>query len=692
MCGELIVFGSIDATRAMELFDSIAHRGPEHSRLDISKGVTIGFARLALSDPHSCSMQPLTIRSFPDVTLVYNGEIYDAHPKIKSARHDTELDGEDLLRSVMDGTQEVMDAIRGVYAAVIIDRKKNRVHILHDRTGVRGMWTCEGPEGQRAWASEYQGLPWLETASIVPGGVIQTWDMDPESGLLRNCNTERKCSWPVMRNVANGTIWSMRQAVFASLMKAVERRWVSRDPRVRVACLLSGGLDSSFVYCASTHLARKRKEAPPVAFTGVMVDALDRLTGTDVVGAIKTSKALELSDTHHLVAIDPSEAVDVLTSMPKVLGTSDPTSQRASTMMFIVMKALKKMVSPDTKIVMSGEGADEACAGYTNMLKAPSPAAMDAESRRLLDALPKYDNRRADAIISRFGMEGRFPFLDVDFISTYLSVPPELRMPGAGLDGLAGIPESSVGLTKSFLRGAIFACEPNMMHSDTLWGTKKAFSDSTSGDASPWHLTASKYAETFSIPPLPPKFPPAHTKEEALYQAVLNAVAPNLSEEAIVQPWRPAFVPSGVTSARLWEAEKATVPDDADPSSLQSIATSLGVSWYRALTCDPGRRTLPRYVVPDIPPAMLEVLRSVNRMIHCIYASSIEDVQLRFTETTYGTAKIYSVIDMDMDIAIKSGEMPVIAPNAVGMFNNRSIAKVVLSTLSPIISKLGPSK
>ena len=152
------------------------------------------------------------------------------------------------------------------------------------------------------------------------------------------------------------------------------------------------------------------------------------------------------------------EAIDSLEDVIYYLETYDVTTVRASTPMYLMARYIKSM---GIKMVLSGEGADEIFGGYLYFHKAPNSKEFHEETIRKLNKLHLYDCLRANKSLSAWGVEGRVPFLDKDFLDYSMNIDPSLKM----------IKENKI--EKNILRESFEGYLPD----EILWRQKEQFSD-----------------------------------------------------------------------------------------------------------------------------------------------------------------------------------------------------------------------
>ncbi len=122
---------------------------------------------------------------------------------------------------------------------------------------------------------------------------------------------------------------------------------------------------------------------------------------------------------HHEINYTVQEGLDALRDVIYHIETYDVTTVRASTPMYLLARVIKSM---GVKMVLSGEGADEIFGGYLYFHKAPDARAFHEETVRKIGRLHQYDCLRANKSLAAWGIEGRVPFLDTEFLDVAMRI------------------------------------------------------------------------------------------------------------------------------------------------------------------------------------------------------------------------------------------------------------------------------
>ncbi|XP_063040837.1 asparagine synthetase [glutamine-hydrolyzing] [Engraulis encrasicolus] len=556
MCGIWALFGS-DACLSVQCIGAmkIAHRGPDAFRFENVNGYTnccFGFHRLAIVD-QLYGMQPLRIKKFPHLWLVYNGEIYN-HEKLRKVfefEHQTKVDGEVLLHLYERfGVKEMATLLDGVFAFVLLDTANRKVFIGRDTYGVRPMFKLLTDDGFLAVCSEAKGLMDITHSmstqvkvEAFPPGHFEVFNLKP-SGKVESMQLDRFHScvdapchalYDSVEKLPSGfqmeTVKSNIRRLFEN---AVKKRLMAHR---RIGCLLSGGLDSSLVAATLMKLAKQEEFKYPV-----QTFAIGAEDSPDIQAARKV--AAFIGSEHHEVSFTPEEGIKAVEEVIFHLECYDITTIRASVGMYLVSKYIREKT--DSVVIFSGEGSDELTQGYIYFHKAPTPKAGAEESVRLLKELYLFDVLRADRTTAAHGLELRVPFLDHRFTAYYLSLPEEMRVPKDGVE-------------KFLLRDA-FAGQ-NLIPDDILWRRKEAFSDGLTSIKKSWYNSLQEYIESevndSDLEMAAKTFPfnPPKTKEGYYFRQIFERLFPGRCEWT-PHYWMPRWIQATDPSARTLEIYK----------------------------------------------------------------------------------------------------------------------------------------
>jgi asparagine synthase (glutamine-hydrolysing) len=517
-------------------FKSGARRGPENSTLCPLDGVTtLGFHRLAINGLTEASNQPLQIDG---VTLICNGEIYNykqlydllgVSPRTGS---DCEVIIHMYARYGMDYTLKMLD---GVFAFVLVDHKS--LFVGRDPFGVRPLYhlkPCDKPgyhvEGFSSTLDCLDGLTSVindkeEIEQFQPGTYRRYWFSDSNRWIFDS--TVRYHSIGEMSFPSATTHQDACRVVRSSLETAVKKRVTTTERPI--ACLLSGGLDSSLVAALVSRFYDGTLETYSIGLEG----------GEDLKFARLV--AAHIGSKHTEVVLSEDDFFGAIEEVVSRIESYDTTTVRASVGNYLIGKHIA--AHSDAKVIFNGDGSDEVAGGYMYFHAAPDKLSFDAECRRLLQRIHYFDVLRSDRCISNHGLEPRTPFLDRGFVQAYLSIPVEFRVPQAGQR------------EKTLIREAFDDPEDPLLPESVLWRQKEAFSDGVSKSDRSWYsIIDEKIKERWGNTELNPKeyhrgiHNEPKTREQVLYRSLFRH---RYSQDRIIPEfWMPRFVDAMDSSAR----------------------------------------------------------------------------------------------------------------------------------------------
>tara|TARA_B100001287_G_scaffold141563_2_gene119103 strand:+ start:2321 stop:3979 length:1659 start_codon:yes stop_codon:yes gene_type:complete len=469
MCGIVGVFElkeNIEKLRGqvLEMSRRIRHRGPDWSGIYTSKNAILAHERLGIVDPIS-GKQPIYSKD-KTIILAANGEIYNhrsLREEISNYEFSTSSDCEVILALYKEKGLDFIDDLNGIFAFAIYDENKDEYLIARDHMGIIPLYMGRNKEGTFFIASELKSLEgFCDKIELFPPGHYLS---SKEGKLIK----WYKRDWVDYDNVsANSTeIKSLRDA----LSKAVKRQLMSDVP---YGVLLSGGLDSSITSAIAKIYADKRIESDDqkAAWWPTLHSFAVGLEGSPDLKAAK-KVAEHIGTVHHEIIFTIQEGIDAISDVIYHLETYDVTTIRASTPMFLMARVIKSM---GIKMVLSGEGSDEIFGGYLYFHKAPNEKEFHKETVRKLDKLHQYDCLRANKALAAWGIEGRVPFLDKEFIDVAMSINPKDKM------------ISAEKMEKWVLRKAF----EDLLPKEVAWRQKEQFSD---GVGYSWIDTLKKMVE-----------------------------------------------------------------------------------------------------------------------------------------------------------------------------------------------------
>ena len=422
MCGIVCAFDlKQDAEslrpQLLEMSKRIRHRGPDWSGIYKSKNAILGHERLAIVDPAS-GKQPL-YNEDQSLVLAANGEIYN-HLELRKKfegkyNFKTESDCEIILALYQKKGVDFVDDLNGIFAFAIYDSTNDSYFIARDHMGIIPLYMGWDKDGTFYVASELKALEGVcaKIELFPPGHYWHSGDEAPTQWYKRN--------WVDFEEVKNNP--TSIEDLHDALSDAVHRQLMSDVP---YGVLLSGGLDSSITSALAKKFSSKRVESDDTqeAWWPQLHSFSVGLEGSpDLAAAKKVSE--HIGSIHHEVVFTIQEGLDAIRDVIYHLETYDITTVRASTPMFLMARSIK---SHGIKMVLSGEGADELFGGYLYFHKAPSAEEFHKETVRKLDKLHQYDCLRANKSLAAWGIEGRVPFLDKEFIDVAMRINPKDKM------------------------------------------------------------------------------------------------------------------------------------------------------------------------------------------------------------------------------------------------------------------------
>ena len=455
MCGIVAILNVKEQTqqlrqKALRMSQKIRHRGPDWSGIYCGDSAILAHERLSIVDPESGG-QPLFSPDRRQV-LAVNGEIYN-HQDIRrqfAGKYDfqTGSDCEVILALYREKGIDFLEDISGIFAFVLYDEEKDAYLIARDPIGVIPLYIGYDDDGTVYVASELKALEGQcqRYEPFLPGHYY--WSGE---GQMRRYYHRDWMSYDAVKN--NG---ASSEDIRQALRAAVKRQLMSDVP---YGVLLSGGLDSSVISAVAERYSEMRIEDN--SQTKAYWPRLHSFA-VGLKGAPDLAKARLVADhigtVHHEINYTIQEGLDALRDVIYFIETYDVTTVRASTPMYLLARVIKSM---GIKMVLSGEGADEIFGGYLYFHKAPDAKAFHEETVRKLSKLHLYDCLRANKSLSAWGVEGRVPFLDKEFLDVAMRTNPQAKMcPGKTME-------------KRIVREAF----TDMLPEEIVWRQKEQFSD-----------------------------------------------------------------------------------------------------------------------------------------------------------------------------------------------------------------------
>ncbi|MHA7059975.1 asparagine synthase B [Aquimarina sp. M1] len=553
MCGIVCAFelkekAEVLRPQLLEMSKKLRHRGPDWSGIYSDEKAILAHERLAIVDPVS-GKQPL-LSEDKKLVLAANGEIYN-HAEIRKQfegtyNFQTESDCEVILALYQERGADFLDDLNGIFAFALYDVEKDVYLIARDHMGIIPLYMGWDQNGTFYVASELKALEGVcSKIELFPPGHY----LDSKKGELTRWYVRDWSDFDAVKNNQT-SIDEVRQA----LEDAVHRQLMSDVP---YGVLLSGGLDSSVTSAIAKKYSEKRIESGDTkeAWWPQLHSFSVGLEGSpDLAAAQKVAD--HIGTIHHEIKFTIQEGLDAIKDVVYNLETYDITTIRASTPMYLMARVIKSM---GVKMVLSGEGADEIFGGYLYFHKAPNAQEFHEETVRKLDKLHMYDCLRANKSLAAWGIEGRVPFLDKEFMDVAMRINPQDKM----INGER--------MEKWVIRKAFESYLPESV----VWRQKEQFSD---GVGYSWIDTLKRVVETevtddqmanahFRFPIQTPQ-----NKEEFYYRSIFEGHFPS-DAAALSVPQEPSVACSTKIALEWDEAFKnmndpsgravANVHDDA---------------------------------------------------------------------------------------------------------------------------------
>jgi len=528
-------------------------RGPEHSVITYygSKAI-FGFHRLAINGLDKESNQPI---ENDHITLICNGEIYNYNEiyKLLNIEPNTHSDCEVIIHLYKRfGIERTLQILDGVFAFILLDyniyNEKAKLYVCRDPYGVRPLYMLYPNEESNKRIPYYGFASELKCLSEFYHSITDYTIEHVQPGTYSSFELSYKISsyWKLIEKEKIYHIPSVITTQYINfnytteteywipilqkqLIQAVEKRCVTTERPI--ACLLSGGLDSSLITSLVNDFHMRNKLPVLETYSIGLKDSVD-LKYAKIVADYLGTKHTEIVLTEQ----------DFLNAIPEVIEkieSYDTTSVRASIGNYLLGKYIR--ANSDAKVIFNGDGSDELTGGYLYFNKAPTALDFDIECRRLLKDIHLFDVLRSDKCISTHGLEPRTPFLDREWVQTYLSVPYEIRF-----HTIHDEPEKH--LLRSTFSNYRGSNGKKLLPNNVLWRTKEAFSDGVSKctrslyEIIQEHVSKHFISKNIQYTHLPPE-----TLEQEYYRSIFESKYKDLGE-IVPYFWMPKFI-EGVKDA-----------------------------------------------------------------------------------------------------------------------------------------------
>lgn len=524
-------------------FNKGKQRGPEYSELkSLKDNVLFGFHRLAINGLNTESNQPMTING---ITLICNGEIYNYKELFafisNTIKPITNSDCEIIIHLYeMYGIEYMLQLLDGVFAFVLYDQNKEKIYVARDPYGVRPLYLLEDNTNTIAVASELKVLSsLLNDLHTNKKECMKITHILPATYMTFSLNSYEK--WHVtskqryhFHTFSNKLLlpnnefqdnMNIYYQVCSHLINAVKKRVIGTCERP-IACLLSGGLDSSLIAALVSKFYPGQLETYSIGMEGS-----EDLRYAAIV-------ANHIGSKHTSIVVSEEDFFNAIPDVIRAIESYDTTSVRASVGNYLIGKYIAQ--HSQAKVIFNGDGSDELTGGYLYFHAAPNPLAFDNECKRLLSDIYAFDVLRSDKCISSHGLEPRTPFLDRGWVDYYLSLPISIRQPLRG------------NIEKKLLRSAFAKFEPGLLPDAILWRKKEAFSDGVSGTHKSWFQIIHERLDNLEQEKEENKEYSVNaptTKEQLYYRKIFDEAYPNTAD-IVPYFWMPRFIEANDPSAR----------------------------------------------------------------------------------------------------------------------------------------------
>jgi len=474
MCGifGLINYGNIDRQRVYQSFETGKNRGPECSATkEVNNNVFFGFHRLAINGINNESNQPFDIKN---CVLICNGEIYN----FKELANDhnikliTQSDCEIIIHLYkLHGIEYTLNLLDGVFAFMLYDKETDLLHIARDPYGVRPLYySYNSNYNSYCFASELKCIKNLVEynfkkyiKSFEPGSFLTIYN----TKTIITSEQKKYIKFPFTNTIYLESDYNnLYTNIVNKLSKAVKKRVIGTTDRP-IACLLSGGLDSSLIAALVNQELINSNSTQKLKTFSIGLPGSEDLKYAKIV-------AEHINSEHYEIVLSEDKFFHAIPEVIYNIESYDTTTVRASVGNYLIAKNIRNY--SDCKVIFNGDGADELMGGYLYFKHSPNEFEFDKECKRLLTDIHNFDVLRSDKSISSNGLEPRTPFLDREWTEFYLSIDKKLRY------------NTTVNNCEKYLiRKAFSIIKPDLLPNNILWRTKEAFSDGVSSLDKSWY-------------------------------------------------------------------------------------------------------------------------------------------------------------------------------------------------------------
>ena len=542
------------------------NRGPEFSKLDTSyTNLILGFHRLAINGLNDQSNQPLVIN---DIVLICNGEIFNYKKlyTIMNVVPTTDSDCEVIIHLYKNyGIEQTLNMLDGVYSFILFDNiadKNKKIYIARDPIGVRPLYYLKNTNDNYrffplfGFASELKCLEKIyntntfhyRVGQFQPGtySVFNLSDINYPSWEIEKENIPYYIpsfshSWLINNETESTFVDNLFSRISSYLNAAVNKRCLTTERPI--ACLLSGGLDSSLIAALVNDYYKSQNLPNKLETYSIGLQGSEDLKYARIVADYLETK-------HTEIIVTEEEMFNAIPEVIKAIESYDTTTVRASIGNYLLGKYIS--THSEAKVIFNGDGSDELFGGYLYMNKCPDDIEFDKETRRLLKDIHLFDVLRSDKCISSHGLEPRTPFLDRSFVNFILSIPSHFR------NHKNYNVSNEICMEKYFLRKSfsefnfIDHIDRQILPDEILWRKKEAFSDGVSSHGrSLYQILQKKIAEKLNKEEQESQnnFEPDIETEKMYYKDIFQKYYPNCSH-ILPYYWMPKYTNATDPSAR----------------------------------------------------------------------------------------------------------------------------------------------
>jgi len=565
MCGIFALLNNYgvknDLCQIQKEFMKGQKRGPEFSKLDNNYlKMSLGFHRLAINGLNEESNQPLVIN---DVVLICNGEIYNYKSlyDYMGITPNTGSDCEVIIHLYLKyGIEQTLTMLDGVFAFILYDNRisqdlSNKIYIARDPLGVRPLYYLKNKDHKNSFHHLYgfaSELKCLEKFYNINNHYYSLEQFTPGTFSIFNLSSKVSSNWePFKENITyykpsfsyspyNSDMNLILYFLANSLQSAVNKRCLTTERPI--ACLLSGGLDSSLISALVSDYYRTNNVSKPLETYSIGLKDSEDLKFANIVADWIGSK-------HTEIIVSEKEMFDIIPEVIYAIESYDTTTVRASIGNYLLGKYIA--ANSEAKVIFNGDGSDELLGGYLYMGKCPDDIEFDKETRRLLKDIHLFDVLRSDKSISSNGLEPRTPFLDRNFVNYILSIPPYYRN-----HKNFNAPEKNL-LREAFKYNQldnVLSFKDNrgkqILPDNILFRKKEAFSDGVSCQGrSLYIILQEQIAKKLNIDEQTDKYLPNIQTEKYYYKKLFDVFYPNCTD-ILPYFWMPKYTTAEDPSAR----------------------------------------------------------------------------------------------------------------------------------------------